>query len=52
MVVLGVVDLSMEVWDEAVWNVVERKNNSEIDWGASEGIMAGGNWRGQKFDWG
>ena len=42
----------MEVWDEVVLDFVVTKNNPEIDWGGREGIMAGGNWRGQKFDWG
>ena len=52
VVVLGVVVLGMKVGDEVVWDVVVRKKNPEIDWGGSEGIMAGGNWSGQQFYWG
>ena len=47
---LGAVVLVTQVGDEVVWDVVAI--NQEIDWGGWEGIMAGGNWRGQKFDWG
>ena len=43
----------MEVGDKVVWDVVvRRKKNPEIYWVGREGIMAGGNWRGQKFHWG
>ena len=52
VLVLGVVVLGMEVGDEVVWDVVVRKKNPEIDWGGSEGIMAGGNWSWQQFYWG
>ena len=50
--VVGVVVLGMKVGDEVVWDVVVRKKNSEIYWGRREGLMAGGNWRGQQLDWG
>ena len=48
MVFVGVVVLGVEFGDEVVWYLV-RETNPEIFLGGGEGIMAGGNWRGQKF---